>query len=911
LLVDIVGTSGAIESAFHVTINTYQSGKRSFYSNDRDPELPANITSVLQAVIGLDNWMRMRPANRLAQEPAIKDYVAGPPVSSPADHNADGSRAALKRAMKMSKMKHANRPITGGAYDPTDIYSSEAYDYNALYDQGHCCNPLGGAGSPPESSIAIVTVGSQNFSDIAGFHNQYPYLAYSVTEFGIDGQSVPCTDTTDFTCDGEGTLDMEWTTATANSFGSYQDTAHIYLYDAPNFNSFPDAYNRELSDGNARVGTTSWSCTESNCGSSFISTMNSIFANMVGAGWTLLAAQGDRGATDNCSDAINVAFPGSSPYVVSAGGTTLSLNAYSDYVSEVTWTGGPYGCYSNDGGTGGGCSSSFSAPSYQSAPACGSGSRSVPDLSLNADWYNAPQNMYFNGLSGNGGTSIVAPELAGFFAQENAYLLALGNICGSGSSPCAPVGDPHYGLYAEGYYHGAPHIPFYDITSGNNCNDITSYYGLGCYYAGAGYDAVTGWGSANMLQLAWTMNWYHIPGYSFPVVNFSGPTTNTWYNTDQVVNWTVTAPADNGYPSPGVAGFSQSWDSDPGDPSTEATPGFGNPFYSGPQYPNATTGCLDLTGSFCAGSVGQGWHYVYVRAWGNEGEDGGAYYYGPIGYDTIAPTTTATVTGTLNGSRYVNSAKVTLSATDPTPGSGVAGTVYQVDGGTLLTYTGPFSVAILGTHTVTFHSTDIAGNVEGTKSVSFTIVSSTATSLSSSLNPAPLGTTVKFTAVVTATDGGTATGTVTFKAGATVLGTVSLSGGTASVSTSTLNAGSHNIVATYNGGGNYLASTSSTLVEKILNTTKTSLTSSPNPSKVGQKVTLTATVTHSGTATPTGTVTFKSGSTTLGTATLNSSAKATFSTTKMAKGTHSLTAVYGGNANFEASTSNKVSQVVQ
>jgi hypothetical protein len=34
------------------------------------------------------------------------------------------------------------------------------------------------------------------------------------------------------------------------------------------------------------------------------------------------------------------------------------------------------------------------------------------------------QNFYFNGsLQIGGGTSIVAPELAGFFAQENAYLL--------------------------------------------------------------------------------------------------------------------------------------------------------------------------------------------------------------------------------------------------------------------------------------------------------------------------------------------------------------------------------------------------------------------------------------------------------------------------------------------------------
>lgn len=720
LLVDVVAKAGTIEQAFHVTINSYLDGSRSFYSNDRDPELPSSMTSILQALIGLDNWMLMHPANRNVKEPAIQDYVDGPSISRPATANATGSRTALSRALQAHK--NGVRNITGGAYDPTDIYSSEAYDYNALYNLGHCCNPLGNAGSsPPEASIAIVTVGSQNFSDMAGFQSAYPYLAYSINEFGIDGQSVPCTDSTDATCDGEGTLDMEWTTATANSFGSYQNTAHVYLYDVPNFGSFPDAYNAELSGGLARVGTTSWSCTERDCGSSFMSTLNTIFANMAGAGWTLLAAQGDRGATDDCSAAIDVAFPGSNPYVVSAGGTTLSLDSFSNYVSEVTWTGGPSGCGSNDGGTGGGCSAVYSAPGYQSSPYCGSGSRSVPDLALNADWFNTPQNMYFHGLGGNGGTSIVAPELAGFYAQENAYLLYIQSICAS-CGTIAPVGDPHYELYDEGYSHGAPHIPFYDITSGDNCNDVTTFYSLGCYFAGSGYDAVTGWGSANMLQLAWATNWYHIIPLNYPTVNFSGPATGVWYNGDVEVTWTI-----GGLTGEGTAGFSQAWDSDSGNPTSEATPGAGNSFYSGPQYPNATGGCLDFTGALCAGSIGgvQGWHYVNVRSWGNEGENGGDYTYGPLGYDTIPPVTTPGLSGSLiSGTTYKSAVTVTLSASDPgypSTGSGVSITYYYLNSGGWQVYSGPFSVPYTGSYTVHFFSNDKAGNAETLKTVSFTI----------------------------------------------------------------------------------------------------------------------------------------------------------------------------------------------
>ena len=93
--------------------------------------------------------------------------------------------------------------------------------------QGHCCNPTHAANvTPPATSIAIATVGAHNGSDMAGFQAQYPYLAYHFQEFGIDG--------TPACCDDEGTLDLEWSTAMANSFGSFVDTAMVYMYDGAN-----------------------------------------------------------------------------------------------------------------------------------------------------------------------------------------------------------------------------------------------------------------------------------------------------------------------------------------------------------------------------------------------------------------------------------------------------------------------------------------------------------------------------------------------------------------------------------------------------------------------------------------------------------------------------------------------------
>jgi hypothetical protein len=618
LVVDVAGPVGHIEKALGVQINTYRLGSKSFFANNRDPVLPRALGAVVVSIDGLSDLQTMFPASPGFAEPASPAYVPGPVVANGPHAAANGSRAKLLAAERATRGGKPN--ITNGSYDPTDIYSSEAYDYNALSRQGHCCNPLANpSNSPAQTTIAIATFGSQKISDMVGFHNQYGYLAYNVQEVFIDG--------TPSCCDAEGTMDMEWSTAMSNSFGAEADTSKVYVYDGANFNdsTFTDIYNTMVSDNVARVFSTSWSCTEIyGCSSSTMTTRDGIFAEMAGQGWSLVAASGDRGAFDNCSD-LAVSFPASDPNVVGAGGTELSLSAGPVYDSEVGWSGGPDDCGSNDGGSGGGCSSEFAAPSYQSNQPCGSTSRAVPDISLNADWYHTPQNYYYDGtLSGNGGTSIVAPELAGFFAQEDSYLLSEGNICGAGSAACAPMGNANFPLY-ETALSNAPHNPFYDITSGCNSNNI----GTG-YCATTGYDLVTGWGSANMLQLAWAFNWHLMADNGRPDVSYSGPKLGHWYNTDQSIGITVADTGGVGPPT-GVAGFSAAWDVSPGDPTTEATPGAGNSFYDGPEFVNATSGSLDLA------SAGQGCHTANVEAWDNMGYQSGDVTDGPFCYDSVAP----------------------------------------------------------------------------------------------------------------------------------------------------------------------------------------------------------------------------------------------------------------------------------
>jgi Bacterial Ig-like domain (group 3)/FG-GAP-like repeat len=195
-----------------------------------------------------------------------------------------------------------------------------------------------------------------------------------------------------------------------------------------------------------------------------------------------------------------------------------------------------------------------------------------------------------------------------------------------------------------------------------------------------------------------------------------------------------------------------------------------------------------------------------------------------------------------------------------------------------------------------------------------TTLATSTTSLSASATSITTGSSVTLTATVSGA-GGTPTGTVTFVDGSTKLGTGTLnSSGQATYSTSSLAVGAHPITAAYGGDTNFSGSISSavtvTVTASTLVSTTTTLTATPATVAVGGNVTFGATVAAaSGSAAPTGTVTFSDGSTSLGTGTL-SSGQATYSTSKLAVGTHSITAAYGGDANFATSTSSPVTVTV-
>lgn len=185
-------------------------------------------------------------------------------------------------------------------------------------------------------------------------------------------------------------------------------------------------------------------------------------------------------------------------------------------------------------------------------------------------------------------------------------------------------------------------------------------------------------------------------------------------------------------------------------------------------------------------------------------------------------------------------------------------------------------------------------------------VLSTATALSSSVNPSNVAQSVTLTATVTS-GSGTPTGSVQFFAtGLGFLGAVPVDGtGNAAFTTSTLPAGVDQITAHFIGNGAfYNANSSSAPLSQVVNglPTSTALTSSANPSAVGQTVTFTAAVTSSS-GTPTGSVDFMDGANFLGTVTLDPTGHAALTISSLASGSHNITAVYSGDATFAPSTS--------
>ncbi|MDB5054147.1 MAG: hypothetical protein JWM44_2197 [Bacilli bacterium] len=218
----------------------------------------------------------------------------------------------------------------------------------------------------------------------------------------------------------------------------------------------------------------------------------------------------------------------------------------------------------------------------------------------------------------------------------------------------------------------------------------------------------------------------------------------------------------------------------------------------------------------------------------------------------------------------------------------------------------------VGEHAITAVYSGDSNHTGSTSSVVTHTVNKAATTaaLTSATNPSSYLGSVTYTATVSSSAGGTASGTVTFMDGDVSIGTETLSSGVATFSTTALSTGSHSLTAVYAGDSNYATSTSSVLSQTVNQAATTvELTSSSSTSTYSGEVTLTATVSSIAGGTATGTVTFMDGSESIGTGTLTNGI-ATLATTVLLAGSHDITAVYVGDNNYATSTSSVLSQTV-
>lgn len=180
---------------------------------------------------------------------------------------------------------------------------------------------------------------------------------------------------------------------------------------------------------------------------------------------------------------------------------------------------------------------------------------------------------------------------------------------------------------------------------------------------------------------------------------------------------------------------------------------------------------------------------------------------------------------------------------------------------------------------------------------------STATTLSSSLNPSGLGKAVTLTATVSPS---AATGTVTFMDGSVSLGTSNLSGGRSTLSTYALPLGNHSLTAIYGGDTIYGGSTSSGLIQTVSNQTMTTTTLSSESTYGG--IILKAVVVPS---TASGTLTFIDNESSIGSVVLASRPACVTGNNGqcvdlkigLGAGSHSITANYSGNSDYVGSVS--------
>ena len=453
LSLDITASAGTMSTAFATSFERYRvPGGRTAFANTEAPALSASVSGLVEGIVGLDTLQVPRPAG-LAKAPRARPHAGS---AAAQDTTAPGE----------------GQPCTAGAssggYTAGQIAS--AYGLSDLYAAGD-----GGSGT----TVAVFELEPYSASDIATYQACYGTNT-PITNITVDGG--PGTGAGQ----GEAALDIE------DLIGLVPNTS-ILVYEGKNTGgSAYDTYQAIITQNRAKVVSTSWGLCEPQEGSSAAGAENDLFLEAATQGQTIFAASGDHGVKDcvsgTHSTSVSVDDPASQPYVTGVGGTSLTAAGPppTETVWNSTWNTGR-GTASGAGG--GGVSSFWGLPSYQSgfaiaqsAQTCivprGISCREVPDVSADADILTGYSIFYNRHWSIFAGTSAAAPTWAALAALADASVACSGKTVGFANPALYQAARTSYATY------------FNDVTSGNN-----SYGGLSGFSAAGGYDMASGLGS--------------------------------------------------------------------------------------------------------------------------------------------------------------------------------------------------------------------------------------------------------------------------------------------------------------------------------------------------------------------------------------------------------------------------------
>jgi subtilase family serine protease len=390
------------------------------------------------------------------------------------------SAAEMLPAVRKPDAGQAQSQPTG--LDPAQL--AKVYDISSL----HSANLLGQG-----ETIAIFSPTAFQQSDINQFLSLNSISSSTINIVNVDGGTRNL-DNQDEAC-----IDIE------TIVGQAPD-ATINVYEGPNNNSFDIFEKVEADDPN--ILSESYGSEEDTVSASYAASYETLREAMAAEGISIFVATGDEGAYSSIHPlTVGVSVDASSAYVTAVGGTELDALDNGAWNGEAGWSYND-GTLGPDTGSGGGLSMYYNEPAWQAGPGVSNsnsnGMRQIPDVAAVAS---TPfVNIYADGeYSEFGGTSCSTPLWASSMALiEQSLGTRLGNV------------DPT--LYAIGANDSSA---YHDITSGNN----------GVYSCTAGWDFVTGWGSADFGLLLSGFQEYNLPAAPAPTIS---PDGGSWTAAQQV-----------------------------------------------------------------------------------------------------------------------------------------------------------------------------------------------------------------------------------------------------------------------------------------------------------------------------------------------------------------------------------------